>query len=82
MARIGKLLFKRVEQLIMELGLPINKDKVVQPADIMTCIGIEVNARDKTVRISQGKMNETIAECEGHQSQEITVTDRQVTIRS
>ena len=52
--------FNRLVQLIQELGLPINLDKVVAPADGMTCMGIEVDARRHTVRLPQTKINEAV----------------------
>ena len=38
--------------LIEELGLQINKDKVVEPMDFMTCTGIEVDARCMVVSLT------------------------------
>ena len=36
--------FTQLQQLIQELGLLINKIKIVEPSDIMTCMDIEVDA--------------------------------------
>ena len=63
--------FERVEQLILELGLPINGEKVVRPADSMTCVGIEVDAQKKTVRIPQEKMEEIVAECKNFTNKKV-----------
>ena len=37
--------FHHLYQLIEELGLPINADKVVKPMDVMTCMRIEFDAK-------------------------------------
>ena len=50
--------FRRLYQLIEELGLPINPEKVVEPTDIMTCMGIEVDAKRKVVSLTKEKLHE------------------------
>ena len=56
--------FTELKGLIMNLGLPINPDKVVTPSDVMVCMGIEVNANNKTVRIPQDKLSQVLEECQ------------------
>ena len=70
-AQRAQEVFQRVEQLILELGLPINDTKVVRPADSMTCVGIEVDAQKKTVRIPQGKMEEILTECKNFKTKKV-----------
>ena len=56
--------FTELQGLIMNLGLSINPDKVVTPSDLMVCMGIEVNATTKTVRIPQEKLSQVLEECQ------------------
>ena len=51
-------------ELIKELGLPINLDKLVSPIDEMTYMGIVVNAKAKTIRLSEAKVKEILQECQ------------------
>ena len=56
--------FRRLEELIGELGLPINRDKVVAPAEEMICMGVEINVRNRTVRLPREKICEIEHACE------------------
>ena len=56
--------FNRLKALIQELGLPINDSKVVAPSDVMTCMGIEVNVVDKSVRLPHQKIQEISHVCD------------------
>ena len=60
--------FRRIVELITELGLPINPEKVVSPVDDMTCMGIVVNADKKTIRVSETKIKEILQECQDNMS--------------
>ena len=62
--------FNRIIELIRELGLPINEDKLVAPADEMTCMGIVINARDKTVKLPKEKLGDILAECKLNKRQD------------
>ena len=55
--------FNRLKALIQELGLPINDTKVVTPADVMTCMGIEINVVHKSVRLPHQKIQEISYAC-------------------
>ena len=52
--------FKRLVQLIQAVGLPINDDKVVAPADTMVCLEAEVTFRNCTVHLPQRKTDEAL----------------------
>ena len=41
--------FEHLYNLVTQLGLPINVNKLVPPTTVMTCMGIEVDAHNKTV---------------------------------
>ena len=56
--------FTELKGLIINLGLPINPDKVVTPSDVMVCMGIEVDASNKPVRIPQDKLSQILEECQ------------------
>ena len=68
-SRRRKFAFDRLKQVIQELGLLINQDKVFEPADKMICIGFEVNVKERTVRIPDEKMEQIVAECVSFQNQ-------------
>ena len=55
--------FRKLKGLITNLGLPIKPDKVVTPSDVMVCMGIEVDASQKTVKIPQDKLRQVLDEC-------------------
>ena len=54
--------FKRLFELIQELGLPIN-EKVVHPTDVIICMGIQVDAKRKVVSLTQDKLDEIKQTC-------------------
>ena len=58
--------FNRIVDLIRELGLPINPDKLVSPGHEMTCMGILINAKNKSISLPQEKMQEILRECQDH----------------
>ena len=60
---VAQKVFHRLKSLIQELGLPINNSKIVTPDDILTCMGIEVNAAAKTVKLPKEKMGEIAELC-------------------
>ena len=70
-------MFDRVEQVIQELGLPINYDKIVRPVDNIIYMGIEVNAKQRTVRMPTGKMNEILIKYENFSTKKV-ITRRKV----
>ena len=51
-----KAAFDFTSTLIEQLGFPINLDKLVAPAGIVTCIGIEVSVPDMLFRIPSDKL--------------------------
>ena len=56
--------FRRMYELIEQLGLPINPDKVVPPTTVMTCMGIRVDAYHKTISLTKEKLNELQLLCD------------------
>ena len=54
----AETVFNRLCKLVTELGLPINEDKLVPPSDVMTCMGIEINANDKSIKIPNEKLKD------------------------
>ena len=48
-----------------ELGLPVNKDKLVYPAKIITCLGITIDIALKTLSIERDKICEIQDHCKG-----------------
>ena len=49
--------FTSLNNLIRTLGLPINQEKVVAPAQEMTCLGININAQSGTLTIPPDKVH-------------------------
>ena len=56
--------FCRMYELIEQLGLPINPDKVVSPTTIMTCMGIRIDAENKTLSLTKEKLHELQLLCD------------------
>ena len=56
--------FLSLKNLITSLGLPINPDKVSPPTHELTCLGIHINARTKTLTIPEAKMSEVKQLCD------------------
>ena len=48
--------FYRLCDLLNELGLPINSDKLIPPTKRLTCLGIEFNIENNTMSISKDKL--------------------------
>ena len=55
--------FHRLCDLLNELGLPINCDKLTPPTKRLTCLGIEFNIENNTMSISKEKLEDIYAEC-------------------
>ena len=56
--------FLSLNNLITSLGLPINHDKVSQPVDSLTCLGINIDVKTGTLTIPEGKIEEVQQLCE------------------
>ena len=56
--------FLSLNNLITSLGLPINHDKVSQPVDSLTCLGINIDVKTGTLTIPEGKIEEVRQLCE------------------
>ena len=52
--------FEQLKSLVVDLGLPINETKVVPPAIVMTCMGIQVDAGNKSLKIPDGKIDDIL----------------------
>ena len=50
--------FLSLKNLLSYLGLPINFKKLESPAESITCLGIQVNARKGTLTIPVQKLND------------------------
>ena len=59
----GQHYFKTLYDLITELGLPINPDKVDPPTTELTCLGISISIGNSTLAIDQKKLDEIYQEC-------------------
>ena len=55
--------FTSLKNLIQTLGLPINSDKVVAPTHEMTCLGINIGARTRTLTIPESKVQQVQRLC-------------------
>ena len=55
--------FQALYDLIRELGLPINPDKVIPPCKALTCLGIHINLETKTLSIDSEKLKAIHDEC-------------------
>ena len=60
----AEYVFRRMYELIEQLGLPINPDKVVPPTTVMTCMGIRVDAYHKTISLTKEKLHELQLLCD------------------
>ena len=49
--------------LLHELGLPLNKDKLTPPTKQITCLGIDINIDNDTMSIAPDKVKTIYAEC-------------------
>ena len=55
--------FKHVCDLLTELGLPLNYDKLTPPTKRLTCLGIDINIDNNTMSISEDKLRSIHEEC-------------------
>ena len=55
--------FTRLCDVLNELGLPINHDKLTPPTKALTCLGIEFNIENNTMSIAEDKLKAIYAEC-------------------
>ena len=55
--------FTTLCDLLHELGLPINGDKLTPPSTRITCLGIDINIDNNTMSIAQDKVDEIYNEC-------------------
>ena len=49
--------------LLHELGLPLNKDKLTPPTKRITCLGIDIDVDNNTMSIAQDKVKDIHTEC-------------------
>ena len=49
--------------LLHELGLPLNKDKLTPPTKQITCLGIDIDINNNTMSIAQDKGKAIYVEC-------------------
>ncbi|XP_070571308.1 uncharacterized protein [Ptychodera flava] len=50
--------FNALQQLLQQLGFSINWDKVVEPTQCLTFLGIEINAQTRTLSLDDTKLQE------------------------
>ena len=55
--------FLSLMNLLRFVGLPVNHTKVEEPAKVITCLGIEINAETGTLKIPDQKINEILKLC-------------------
>ena len=55
--------FHRLCDLLNELGLPINSDKLTPPTKRLTCLGIDFNIKNNTMSIAKDKLEAIYGEC-------------------
>ena len=55
--------FHKLCDVLNELGLPINYDKLTPPTKCLTCLGIDFNIESNTMSISKDKLEAIYAEC-------------------
>ena len=55
--------FAMLCDLLDELGLPMNKDKLTPPSKRITCLGIDIDIENNTMSIAQNKVKAIYAEC-------------------
>ena len=46
---------ERLCDVLTELGLPMNKDKLTTPTKCMKCLGIDIDINKNTMSITEGK---------------------------
>ena len=59
----GQHYFRILYDLITDLGLPVNPDKVNPPAVELTCLGISINIDNSTLAIDKQKLDTFYEEC-------------------
>ena len=57
--------FETLCNLVRDLGLPLNDEKVEPPSDSMIIMGIHINVPERTIEILANKMEEIVQECNG-----------------
>ena len=57
------LLLTLLCDLLKELGLPLNQDKVTPPAKKLMCLGIDIDINNNTMNIAQNKLKANYEEC-------------------
>ena len=55
--------FELLQEIIVNLGLPLNEKKVLAPAKSMSIMGILVDIDERTFSIPREKLNEIYEEC-------------------
>ena len=55
--------FRRLCEVLNELGLPINRDKLTPPTKHLTCLGIDFDIENNIISISKDKLEAIYAEC-------------------
>ena len=75
--------FQFLLQTLNDLGFPISKSKLVAPTTRCNCLGIMVDAKERTLSIPHHKLKEILSKCERvSQSHVITVKQLQSVIGS
>ena len=59
----GQHYFKTLDDIITDLGLSVNTDKVDPTIAELTCLGISINIGNSTLAIYQKKLNTIYQEC-------------------
>ena len=59
----AEVAFRDLCTIVVNLGLPINEDKLCEPTEVINIMGIEVDAGKKTLSIPLDKMEEIYSTC-------------------
>ena len=55
--------FQSLLNILQQVGLPVNKNKVEPPNSIITCLGIEIDAREGKITIPRTKLQDIQQMC-------------------
>ena len=50
--------FQSLLNILDQVGLPVNNNKVEPPSSVITCLGIQINAKEGILSVSDKKLNE------------------------
>ena len=70
--------FDYLLDLLHRLGFPISKSKLVPPTKVCNCLGVMVDTTNKTVSVTQEKLEEMLKKCKKvNNSTQVTLKELQ-----